>query len=207
MNNQQLIEQSRRLMAKAQQDRFMTGTQAEICEFLKTYAGPNSHFLAAVQIYDASRTDVGLVTANIASVLEAFIDYLQEGLSVGVSPERRAQLDVVSDYLGMADTLLKDNRVHPAAPAVIIGATLEEFLRTWVEAEGLPLGQSKPGIETYSLILRDAGLINKQDGKDITAWAGVRNHAAHGEWEEVGTYSRVQLMLEGVNLFMRKYTP
>ena len=40
--------------------------------------------------------------------------------------------------------------------------------------------------------------------KDITSWAGVRNHAAHGEWEEVSDRKRVQLALEGVNLFMRK---
>jgi hypothetical protein len=88
----------------------------------------------------------------------------------------------------------------------LIGATLEEFLRTWVEAEGLPLGNRKLGLETYSQVLRDAGLITKQDGKDITSWAGVRNHAAHGEWDEVSDKTRVALMLEGVNLFMRKYS-
>ena len=44
-----------------------------------------------------------------------------------------------------------------------------------------------------------------QDIKDITAWAGLRNDAAHGEWEEVKDRSKISLMLEGVNLFMRKY--
>ena len=95
--------------------------------------------------------------------------------------------------------------MHPAAPAVLIGATLEEFLRTWVEAQGMPLGSRKPGLETYSQLLRDADLITKQDAKDISSWGGLRNHAAHGEWEEVKEKQRVQLMLEGVNLFMRKY--
>ena len=107
----------------------------------------------------------------------------------------------------MANQLLETARVHPAAPAVLIGATLGEFLRTWVEAEGLSIGSRKPGLETYSQLLRDADLISKQDGKDITSWAGVRNHAAHGEWEDVGDKKRVALMLEGVNLFMRKYSP
>jgi hypothetical protein len=41
--------------------------------------------------------------------------------------------------------------------------------------------------------------------KDITSWGGLRNHAAHGEWDEVSDKKRVGLMLEGVNLFMRKY--
>jgi hypothetical protein len=89
---------------------------------------------------------------------------------------------------------------------MLIGATLEEFLRTWVETEGLSLGTRKPGLETYSQVLRDADLITKQDGKDITAWAGLRNHAAHGEWDEVSDKKRVALMLEGVNLFIRKYS-
>lgn len=106
----------------------------------------------------------------------------------------------------MAHTLLESKNVHPAAPAVLIGATLEEFLRTWSEAEALPLGSRKPGLEAYSQLLREAGLITKQDGKDITSWAGIRNHAAHGDWDEVSDGNRVSLMLEGINLFMRKYS-
>ncbi len=50
-------------------------------------------------------------------------------------------------------------------------------------------------------------MLTKQDGKDITAWAGTRNHAAHGEWDDVADKNRVSLMLEGANLFMRKYCP
>jgi hypothetical protein len=70
--------------------------KAQVCEFLRAYAGPKSF-----------------------------------------SPERRAQLDVVSDILGQANLLLEDDRYHPAAAAILIGASLEEFLRTWVDAEGL----------------------------------------------------------------------
>jgi hypothetical protein len=42
--------------------------------------------------------------------------------------------------------------------------------------------------------------------KDITSWGGLRNHAAHGEWDEVKDRQRISIMLEGVNLFMRKYS-
>lgn len=96
--------------------------------------------------------------------------------------------------------------MHPAAPSVIIGASLEEFLRTWVEAEGLSIENMKSGIDSYSGALRTAELITKQDKKDITSWAGLRNHAAHGEWEKVENREYVRLALEGVNLFMRKYS-
>ena len=40
----------------------------------------------------------------------------------------------------------------------------------------------------------------------ITSWGGVRNHAAHGEWDEVSNRDRIKLMLEGVNLFMRQHS-
>lgn len=99
---------------------------------------------------------------------------------------------------------LENTKFHPAAAAVLIGASLEEFLRTWVEEKELSLGDAKPGINTYSAVLRKANLISKQDSKDVTSWAGIRNHAAHGEWDEVGDRGRVRLMLDGVNLFMRQ---
>ena len=98
----------------------------------------------------------------------------------------------------------EEERQHPAGAAMLIGASLEEFLRTWVEASGLSIGAAKPSIDAYCKTLRTADLISKQDVKDITAWAGVRNHAAHGEWAEVSDRARVRLMLEGVNLFMRQ---
>ena len=143
---------------------------------------------------------------HVAKILQSYLEYVQSGLSEGVSPERKAQIDVVSDFLEMAHLLLDSKDVHPAAPAVLIGASLEEFLRTWIESSALTLGTRKPGLASYSQVLRDAELISKQDGKDLTAWAGVRNHAAHGEWQEVADRARISLMLEGVNLFMRKYS-
>ena len=74
----------------------------------------------------------------------------------------------------------------------------------WVEAESLSIGNSKPGIDAYSKTLRAADLLSKQDAKDITSWAGARNHAAHGEWDEVSDRNRIRLVLAGVNLFIRQ---
>ena len=173
--------------------------QAQVCEFLRNYAGPKSAFLK-----QAEAVRLGDAYSVLVSIVQSFIEYLQDGLATGVSPERQAQLDVVSDLLGQANSLLEDAKYHPGAAAILIGACLEEFLRTWVEAESLSIGKSKPGIDAYSKTLRGADLISKQDVKDITSWAGVRNHAAHGQWEEVSDRKRVQLVLEGVNLFMRK---
>ena len=175
--------------------------KAQVCEFLRIYAGPKSAFLQQAEA--ASGFPSYLVT-TLDSILSSFTEYLQAGLSAGESPERRAQLDIFSDLLGQANSLLEDNRYHPAAAAILIGASLEEVLRTWVEAESLSIGNAKPGIDAYCKALRSEDLISKQDVKDITSWAGVRNHAAHGEWDEVSDRNRIRLMLEGVNLFMRQ---
>ncbi len=181
-------------------------SHAEAAALLRTYAGPTSSFLETLNLLrPTSASGLAHLGHHTRAVLDGFIDYVEAGLHEGVSPERRAQLDVVSDFLEQAHDLLETKGVHPAAPAVLIGATLEEFLRTWVEAESLDLEGKKPGLDAYMQALRAGGFIVKQDVKDITSWAGIRNHAAHGEWDEVGSKERVAVMLDGVNLFMRKY--
>jgi len=201
----ELIKQAKRIMAVLQTagDNGYKGANAQACEFLRVYAGPKSSFLEkmrGIEGYSPSRG--GPVGAQI---MQSYIDYVEAGLAQEITPERKAQLDIVSDFLDQANVLLETKGVHPAGPAVLVGATLEEFLRTWVESAGLGIGNRKPGLESYTAVLRDAELITKQDAKDITSWGGLRNHAAHGEWAEVSDKQRIALMLEGVNLFMRKY--
>ena len=184
---------------------FVVGIRTQVLDFLRAAAGPKSAF--AQQVQDLPATADWHQAARLAAIMQSFVDHLERGLGAAVSLERKAQLDVVSDLLGQAQQLLEDKAVHAAAPAVLIGATLEEFLREWVESAGLPLGNRKPGLQNYVTVLAEASLITKQDVKDLTAWAGLRNHAAHGDWAEVEDSSRIKLMLEGINLFMRKYAP
>ncbi len=205
MQSTELIQHAKRIQALFQHAGRVEfkGAHAQACEFLRNYAGPKSSFLESMLEMRGYANEYGAAVA--ANILQSFIDYVKSGLQGEISPERRAQLDTVSDFLGQANQLLETKEVHPAAPAVLVGAALEEFLRTWAEAQGLSIGDRRPSLDAYATVLREADLITKQDAKDITAWAGIRNHAAHGEWEEVNDKKRVLLMLEGVNLFMRKY--
>jgi hypothetical protein len=171
---------------------------------MRVYAGEKSSFYKQLSEIKQAMPETRMQD-RVKDVLNAFIRYIENGLLEGVSIQRRAQLDVVSDFLSQAEKLLSSKEVHAAAPAVLIGASLEEFLRNWIEESGLSLGGKKPSLESYSTTLREAELITKQDVKDITSWGGLRNHAAHGEWDEVKDKHRISLMLEGVNLFMRKY--
>jgi len=180
----------------------MWGVKAQIKELISEAVGRNSSFF---ELADQANGSEEYLYKALSSALENFQSYVQAGLLGQVSIERKAQLEVVSDLLEQAHLLLKTNGVHPAAPIVLIGATLEEFLRTWVETKALQLGNRKPCLDTYAQLLFADDLITKQDLKDITAWGGLRNHAAHGEWDEVSDKQRAAIMLDGVNLFMRKY--
>lgn len=204
MDDNDLLRQIDRLIAAAETTHNarenIIGVRAQISEFLRTFAGPNSSFYAETQ---RKITSYDVLATSLVAVLKNYSDYIKAGLRNAISPARQVQLDVVSDFLDQARILIESKGVHPAAPIVLIGATLEEFLRTWVESAGLALGQRKPSLDAYAHALLAAGKINKQDLKDITSWAGLRNHAAHGEWAEVDDRQRASLMLEGVNLFMR----
>jgi hypothetical protein len=208
MDTQEIIRQARALQQRIRpyaNDNTSgspgNAAQAQVCEFLRAYAGPKSAFLKQAEGISGWASHV---VTTLLAIIESFIEYIEAGLASGISPERRAQLDVVSDILSQANALLEDERQHPAAAAVLIGASLEEFLRTWVEIAGVSIGNTKPSLDAYCKALRAAELISKQDVKDITSWAGICNHAAHGEWEQVSDRTRIRLMLEGVNLFMRQ---
>jgi hypothetical protein len=203
MNTDELTRQARRIIESGQKGS-APGALAEALEFLRVYAGEKSAFFKQLNQVNYTWSN-DYVMEYVVSNLEAFIRYVESGLLEGVSIERKAQIDVVSDFLDQANTLLSSKEVHPAAPTVIIGAALEEFLRNWVEEADLKLEGKKPSLDSYSKILREAELITTQDTKDITSWGGLRNHAAHGEWDEVSDRNRISIMLEGVNLFMRKY--
>lgn len=208
MEAENLIKQARRIIDAygGTPSTKWNGIYTEALEFFRVYVGGKSSFfinlnIESVRIYAYTPDGRDIVIGT----LEAFIRYVENDLLEGMSLERKVQIDVVSDFLAQADDLLNSKKVHPAAPTVIIGASLEEFLRNWIEEAGLDLEGQKPSIDSYAKVLREAEQINKQDIKDITSWGGLRNYAAHGGWDQVSNRDKISLMLDGVNLFMRKY--
>jgi hypothetical protein len=217
MNTQLLIEQAQRILATIDERLGSTTTSiledhaasqgyvTEAAEFLRVYAGEKSTFFTNLERCLDGRHNGEFLGKLAIECLAGFVRYLRAGLHEGITPTRQAQIDTVSDFLDQARILLEQPKVHPAAPAVLIGASLEEFLRTWLENANISLGTKRPSLESYSQLLKESGLITKQDTKDISSWGGLRNHAAHGEWEEVADRRRVSIMLESVGLFMRRY--
>jgi hypothetical protein len=69
------------------------GAKAEASEFLRTYAGAKSSF------YLEAKEAAGYPSRqlrNLEAILRSFTEYVEAGLHAELSPQRRAQLDVVS---------------------------------------------------------------------------------------------------------------
>jgi hypothetical protein len=183
----------------------------EACEFFKNFVGINTSYYKMLENSkgkDATSMNTILYNTCVQdtqSALNSFISFAESGLYDEISPENKARYEVVNDYLDQAQDFLKDSTIHPAAAAVIVGASLEEFLRNWFSSEGFILGKAKPGIDSYAKELRAKELIDKQEIKDITAWAGYRNDAAHGDFDKVKDKDKIDLMLKGVNIFLAKH--
>lgn len=139
-------------------------------------------------------------------MLESFLRSVDNDLISNSSYERKIQIDTVNKYLSQAEDLLEKKEFHPAAAAVLIGASLEEFLRNWANDQNLISENTKPTIDGYATVLKKKEMINKQDHKEITAWAGLRNDAAHGKFDLVSSHEKISHMLSGVNLFIKKYS-
>ena len=113
---------------------------------------PGSAFLERAQHSVA----IGLHSRAILLVavqLEDWVAYQESGLANLKPFEVRFRIEASTDIMEQAQDLLRDQNVHLAAPVVLAGASLEEFLRSIVVDAGLtPTG--KPGINTYTTELQ-----------------------------------------------------
>lgn len=203
MTKEEILEHTNKIIKYSEKD--IDGSMIMAIEFLKKIVKSESYFLTALHII-INMSSYNNKLSDLHKILNSFKEYVNDDLLKNISLEREIQIETVSDYLEQAEKLLNSKNFHPASAAVIIGASLEEFLRNWLEELNEDMTELKLSLDSYSKQLRKRELISKQDLKDITSWAGIRNDAAHGNWDSVSDRNRIKLMLEGVNLFMRKYS-
>lgn len=117
--------------------------------------------------------------------------------------------EIFTDFLETAEYLLEQKYKDPAA--VIIGSTLEEHLRQLCRKNNLAVEDLKNSksipkkAETLNTDLASAGVYNKLDQKNVTAWFDLRNKAAHGHYSEYGQ-EQVENLLRGVTEFMTRHS-
>lgn len=115
--------------------------------------------------------------------------------------------ELFSDFLEMSDHFLQEG--YKDAAAVMIGSTLEEHLRQLCDVYKVDntmargLDQVPKKADVLNADLKKAGVYGAIDQKQITAWLGIRNSAAHGKYDEY-TKEQVKGMYDGVLNFVSR---
>jgi hypothetical protein len=174
-------------------------------QFVRNYVGISTEFYSQISSCSNAGTSASGRAVTTKIVLKALKDYLVLGLDLEKSENYTTKIDVINDFMLQAVKLANSKEFHPAGAAILLGAALEEFLKKLAERNHIDLSDTKSTIDPIATKLYQEKVLKRQDIKDITSWAGIRNDATHGNFEAVNDRSRVLNALEGVNLFMRKY--
>lgn len=112
---------------------------------------------------------------------------------------------IFTDYLEMSEHLL--NEGYKDAAAVITGSTLEQHLRKLCQKVGIDVKTTSGKPKKADLLNSDLakqGSFNTSEQKQITAWLGIRNDAAHGNYDAY-TPDQVNLFIMGLRAFLDRH--
>jgi hypothetical protein len=113
--------------------------------------------------------------------------------------------DVFSDFLDMAAELLNKGYKDPSA--VIAGSVLEEHLRKLSPIHGVAVTKSDGSpkkADSLNAELAAVPVYNKLVHKQVTAWLGLRNSAAHGQYGDYD-HGQVTALIRDVRDFMVRH--
>lgn len=140
----------------------------------------------------------------VAGILEALQNDIKSGLLT--SYRELIHADIFADFLEMADYLLSEG--YKDAAAVMIGGVLEGHIRKLCIKNKISLVFEKENgdqipkkLDRMNSDLAKKEIYTKLDQKSITSWSGLRNDAAHGNYE-IYSIKQVRLMSGGVTDFM-----
>jgi hypothetical protein len=167
------------------------------------YAGPALKRLGPAVLESSSRH-----LKTLAGVLGALRADYQHGRLKKFREMVRS--DVFSDFLEMAEYLLRDEGLKDPA-AVMAGGVLEQHIRKLCDKHAVARTRTDPKtrdeiplkLDAMNGALAKAGVYGSNDQKQVTAWAGIRNDAAHANYEK---YSKEQvvLMVQGIRDFITR---
>lgn len=106
--------------------------------------------------------------------------------------------EVLDNVLEQAEELLK--KEYKDSACIAIGVTLETTLKDLCNKIQIPTGK----LDKMNADLSKAGIYNLTKQKQITAWADLRNNAAHGNYSSY-TKEDVDDFLKGVKRFIADY--
>ncbi|MEO6331517.1 MAG: hypothetical protein ABIV11_04180 [Gemmatimonadaceae bacterium] len=159
------------------------------------------YFERATAIENVSNHAWGHLAAQIGVAKSLLSDIRDDYLA---AHEELIHGEVFGDFLEMAEHLAAAG--YKDAAAVIAGSTLESHLRQLCVKNGL--GPSASGLpkkaDTINAELTKQGAYTKLDQKNVTAWLGLRNDAAHGNYAAYDA-SQVTLLVASVRDFITRH--
>jgi len=144
------------------------------------------------------------------SHLRAMMDDFEHGFLDDIL--NKVEAEIAGDYMGQAEQLLSEGqpgKYDHVPAAVLAGAVLEKSLRTLCDQQQPPIptiaASGKPKtLDPLITDLKKADVFNEAKAQQLRAWAKIRNHAAHGEFDKF-TRSDVELMIKGITDFLGTY--
>jgi hypothetical protein len=172
---------------------------ARLTAAIERWSGPHGSYQREVARIEAQKASVGWRTLGLFGVLQGLRDDYAAGYMRTV--EELVHADLFADFLAMADELV--SKGYKDASAVIIGSVLEEHLRKLAGRNRVSIaaGASYKRADTINADLVKAGAYNKLEQKNVTAWLGLRNDAAHGKYDNYD-HRQVELLLTSVREFL-----
>lgn len=144
----------------------------------------------------------------------ATLKSLKENLEEGFLGDLSVQIgaEIASDYMTQAENLIGEGAdgVNNHVPAAVLsGAVLEKALRELCEKQEPAISTVKDNGENKTMNplidgLKKARVYNETKAKQLRHIADIRNHAAHGRFNEFNV-DDVKDMIKGIDRFLLEY--
>lgn len=164
-------------------------------ETIRRYA-PRDDYAARAKTIKGSGA---IVIQALAGILRTLRGEYAEGILTTI--QERVRSEVFSDFLEMAEHLLEDG--YKDAAAMYVGGVLEQHLRKLCDKHGVTL-PDRATIDPMNQGLAKQNVYGKNEKMQVTAWAAIRNSAAHGDYLKYDV-PQVKLMIAGIRGFLDKY--
>lgn len=169
---------------------------------IERFTGPKSAYLEQARAIHKGTQGLHYKALRLHGVLLALRADYEAGFLRAI--EELIHADLFGDFLDMADELQKKG--YKDAAAVIAGSVLEEHLRKLADTNGVATtvaGRFKKA-DTLNADLVKAGVYNKLEQKNVLAYLGLRNEAAHGQYDNYDA-AQVGGLIQGVREFLTRH--
>ena len=180
--------------------RIFTSWGMSVLNLLTRVFGENSlqyeHFSEA---YETARENDYWSAQVCIGILESAKNDFENGYMFNVRTLVKAELG--DEILEQAKGLLQGN--YKDIACVLAGIALELAIKDLCSRNKISTNDRSKA-EQLNIELRKAEIYNESMRKQVTAWIALRNHAAHGEWNEYNQ-ADVKNLIDGVERFMGEY--